>query len=33
MRALAEQFDQPFVKLIDPLPELVDCHRHHLRHF
>ena len=26
MRALAEQLDQPFVKLIDPLSELVDCH-------
>jgi hypothetical protein len=26
MRTLAEQFDQPLVKLIDPLPELVDCH-------
>ena len=26
VRALVEQFDQPFVELIDPLPELVDCH-------
>ena len=24
--ALAEQLDQPLVKLINPLPELVDCH-------
>ncbi len=28
MRALAEQLDQPLVKLIDPLPELVDCHEY-----
>ena len=26
MRALAEQLDEPLVKLIDPLPELVDGH-------
>jgi hypothetical protein len=32
MRALAEQLDQPFVKLIDPLSELVDCHGQ-TRHF
>jgi hypothetical protein len=26
MGALAEQLDQPLIKLIDPLPEFVDCH-------
>ena len=26
VRALVEQLDQPLVKLIDPLSELVDCH-------
>ena len=30
VRALAEQLDQPFVKLINPLPELVDCHGHQM---
>src|SRR6188768_1762520 len=25
--ALAEQLDQPFIELIDPLPEFVDCHQ------
>jgi len=28
MGALVEQLDQPLVKLIDPLPELVDCHEY-----
>ena len=28
MSALTEQLDQPLVKLIDPLPELVDCHEY-----
>jgi hypothetical protein len=31
VRALAEQFDQPFVKPIDPLSEFVDCHEYVMR--
>ena len=33
MGALAEQLDQPLIELIDPLPELVDCHEYLRRLF